>query len=145
MFNGFKARIRKLAELTHTEFCKLLQWGNPIGCDNPQALICSASSGGEVVAFAVAEPCIVFGSYALKPGANADDLHRAGEAIEEAIAQQTSFGRMLFELPDGAPTPPGMKVVRFVEKQMPKTTKQPSCALKDSTDEAEATLETWVN
>jgi hypothetical protein len=140
MFNGFKARIRKLAELTHTDFCKMLEWGTPIVCENPQALICSASTGGETVAFAVAEPCVVFGSLALKPGANADDVSKAGAAIDAAIAQQTTFGRVLVELPEDVPAPPGMKTLRFVERHLSKLKQH-----HESLPELQRPQTSWIN
>src|SRR6266478_1167544 len=71
--NNFKARIRKWANLTQQDLVNLLRWGGSPN-SNPNTLVCSASAGGETIAFMASEAVFVVTNYALKPGTAVSDL-----------------------------------------------------------------------
>jgi len=121
MFETFKAKICKWADITPEEFWKFLRLGgSPI--DNPQALVCSASRNGDTVAYLTAEPLFVVHSYALKEGFTPPELQKAGNVIDEALVvegKRVGIGRMLILVPENAPKQPGEKVLRYIERKLP--------------------------
>ena len=110
--------------------------------------MCSASTGGETIAFMAAEPVFVVTNYALKPGTAVSDLEKAGDSIDAAIvleAQRVGVGRLLIALPEGCPKMPDEKSFRFVERKVPHVvTPSKQQSLERLPDEP-ITTAVWIN
>ena len=122
MFNNFKSRLRRWAELTHEDFFRLLGW-SPTKLDvDSRTIVASASRDGETLAYLTAEPVYVVGCYALKPETTQSELQKCGDAIDSALAvegQRVGIGKLWIELPTGVPPQPGEKTIRVIERSIP--------------------------
>ena len=148
MVNNFKARIRKWANLTQQDLANLLRWGGSPN-SNPNTLVCSASAGGETIAFMASEAVFVVTNYALKPGTAVSDLEAAGNAIDAVLAveaQRVGVGRFLIALPEGCPAQPEEKTLRYVERRVPQVSNTKQQILGRLPDEENSPItSTWIN
>lgn len=151
MFNNIlKASVRKLAELSGSEFWKFLKWGGT-AIDNSQALICSASREGKTLAYVTAEPVYLVSHCALNPEATPSDQKTAGDAIDYALANeghQLGVGRFLVVVPEGAPKIAGERTLRFIERSLPQEitfTVNGTPITKQLSISADNTTAEWVN
>src|SRR6266496_2234690 len=117
-FNKFKATVRKFADLSRPDLRELFSWpsNSTIQTENPNLLIAKAANErGEVVAYVTAEPILLVDNYVLNPQSSREDDHKAGAAIDAALAQQAGVNRMWIVVPDDAPTMKGEKFIRVLE------------------------------
>ena len=65
-----------------------------------------------------AEPILLVDSYVLNPQSNLDDVQRAGNELDKALAQQAGVQRMWIVVPDDAPPMEGEKLIRVHERRV---------------------------
>jgi hypothetical protein len=120
--NKFKATVRKLADLSWPDLRDLFTWpsgGSTIQADNPNLLIAKAANErGEVVAYVTAEPILLVDSYTFNPASDPSDTARAGDAIDNALAQTAGVSRMWVVIPNEAPTMKDEKFIRVLERKV---------------------------
>ena len=149
MFNNFKARLRKWADLGHEDFFRLIQWGASCVQFDNRTLVASASRDGQTVAYLVTEPVFMVHSYAANPQTAPLDLHWAGDAIDSAIeaeAQRVGAHRLLIVLPANAPKQADEIALRVIDRIIPQAAEQHQRVSERLLDDANHPITTaWIN
>ena len=90
-----------------------------IQAENQNLLIARATNqSGEVVGYVTAESILVVDNYVINPACS-DDLQKAGDSIDRALADRAGATRMWLVVPDEVQTIKGEKYIRVVERRMP--------------------------
>lgn len=121
MFNNFTVKIQTLKQLAWDDFRNLFTWPSKsmIQAENQNLLIAKATNqGGEVVGYVTAESVLVVDNYVINP-ASTDDLQKAGDSIDRALADRAGATRIWLVVPDEVEQPiKGEKYVRVVERHL---------------------------
>lgn len=121
MFNNFKVKIQTLKQLAWDDFRNLFTWPSKsiIQAENQNLLIAKATNQrGEVVGYVTAENVMVIDNYIINP-ASTDDLQKAGDSIDRALAQRAGATRIWLVIPDEVEQPiKGEKYIRVVERRL---------------------------
>lgn len=132
---SFRTKIQRWAGISYADLCNIFSWldlnRSSVEFNNPNLLVASATNErGETVCYTTAEPIFLVNAYAVSPSNTPEEAQKAGDSLDLALAdasRKANVGRMLIVVPADAPSQPGERYLRVVERKVqpqPFTTNQ---------------------
>ena len=126
MFNKFKTTLKRLADISVTDFFNLLNWSDSsIDGSNPTLLVASAADEKGPAAYTTLEQTFIVNGYAFRPQLSDEAAGSAGDSIYSTIereAKARGVGKVLIVLPAEVPAQRDEKYLRVIELKLPQTT-----------------------